>query len=121
VEEPDFHRKNKAEMAVLLEYLETQHPIPDEFSDMCQFKVKWFRHDFGNYPEIVLLFNDQLLDRWQNTENEKYDRFWVWFRSVESANLESDALCKEIECRYALMNDNSLKILDVIFYLLRPF
>ncbi|OQB58782.1 MAG: hypothetical protein BWX96_02931 [Bacteroidetes bacterium ADurb.Bin145] len=106
--EPDFHMKNKIEMQVLLAYLENNFPILDEFSGMCQYKVKWFTHDFGSYSEIVLVYDDRLLDKWQDTENERYDRFWAWFIDVESANLESDALCKEIECRYALMNDNSL-------------
>ena len=35
VGEPDFHMKNKAEMHVLMEYRETNFPIPKEFSDMC--------------------------------------------------------------------------------------
>ena len=103
VGEPDFHMKNKAEMRVLMEYLENHHPIPEEFLSMCCYKVKWFQHDFGAYSEIVLLYNDQLLDNWQDTDNAKYERFWAWFMDVESANLESDFLCKEIESCYFQM------------------
>jgi len=58
VGEPDFHMKNKIEMAVLLEYLETNFPVPEEFSRMCYYRTKWFHHDFGSYSEIVLMYDE---------------------------------------------------------------
>lgn len=107
VGQQNFHMKNKAEMAVLLNFLETNFPIPEEFSGMCCYRVKWFNHDFGSYSEIVLMYNDQLLDKWENTDAEKFDRFWDWFYRVESVNLESDALNEEIESRYLKMTYGS--------------
>jgi hypothetical protein len=104
----DFYQKNKVEMAVLMDYLENNHPIPDEFSMMCRYKVKWFQHDFGDYSEIVLIYNDGLLDRWEENEPDKFNRFWNWFNDIESVNLESEALTEIIESRYLKLSDAAL-------------
>lgn len=108
VGEPDFHMKNKAEMAVLLDYLKTNFPIPSEFAGNCFYKIKWFQHDFGSYSEIVLMYDDQLVEQWEISDPERSERFWKWFIQVESANLESDALTEEIDSQYVKMtlNDN---------------
>lgn len=100
VGQADFHRKNKAEMAVLMNYLETCNPVPEEFSTVCWYRVKWFRHDFGDYSEIVLVYDDQLVSQWEESDPEKFDKFWDWFNLIESLDLESDALTVEIESRY---------------------
>ncbi|MDI9564894.1 MAG: hypothetical protein QM301_12055 [Bacteroidota bacterium] len=103
VGQQDFHIKNRAEMAVLMNYLETYHPIPEEFYGMCCYKVKWFHHDFGDYSEIVLVYNDRLLAEWETSDPEKLNRFWTWYNLVETVDLESDALTDEIESLYFKM------------------
>jgi hypothetical protein len=110
VGQPDFYMKNKAEMRVLMEYLKTNYPIPEEFSDMCYYKVKWFHHDFGNYSEIVLVYNDRLVEQWEENEQEKYDRFYNWFNEIESVDLESDTLTEEIESCYLKLIDGFKQI-----------
>lgn len=100
VGQPNFRLKNKAEMSLLMEYLEITYPIPEEFSGMCLYKVKWFQHDFGSYSEVVLMYNDHLVEEWEVSDPEKGERFWKWFIQVEAANLESDALTGEIESSY---------------------
>ena len=97
---PDFLGKNKIEMRVLMQYLVGNYPVPDEFSYMCYYKVKWFNHDFGRYSEIVLVYDDYILDQWEEDDPEKFDRFWNWFNDIESVNLESDYLNNEIRARY---------------------
>jgi len=42
---PEFYQKNEIEMKYLLKYLSTNYPIPEEFSGICWYKEKWFRHD----------------------------------------------------------------------------
>ena len=110
VGQPDFYQKNKVEMRVLMKYLETNYPIPEEFSDIYQYKVKWFIHDFGSYSEIVLVYNDRLLQQWEDNEQEKYDRFWNWFNEIESVDLESDTLTEEIESCYLKLIDGFKQI-----------
>ena len=61
VGDPEFLVKNHVEMRVLLQYLKDNYPIPEEFSFMCYYKVKWFSHDFGMYSEIVLIYDDNLV------------------------------------------------------------
>ena len=98
---PDFYEKNKIEMRVLMEYLKSNHPIPEEFSHMCEYRVKWFPHDFGNYSEIVLVYNDYILNQWDENEPEKFNRFWDWFNQVEGVDLETEALTSVIKTKYA--------------------
>ena len=90
-------------MSVLMEYLNTNFPIPEEFSNMCCYRVKWYSHDFGSYSEIVLVYNDRLAEQWEENDPEKADRFWEWFNMVEAVNLESEALLREIESCYFQM------------------
>lgn len=100
VGDPDFYHKNKVEMRILMEYIERNYPIPEEFSAICQYKVKWFNHDFGAYSEIVLYYNDHLVEQWEENEPDKFNRFWNWFNEVESVNLESDVLSEEMKFQY---------------------
>jgi hypothetical protein len=100
VGDPEFLEKNHFEMRILLQYLKDNYSIPDEFSFMCYYKVKWFNHDFGMYSEIVLIYDDYLLDQWNEDDPERFDRFWDWFNDVESADLESDSLTEAIKSKY---------------------
>ena len=97
---PEYLEKNQVEMRVLLEHLTNNFPIPDELSNMCFYKVKWFQHDFGSYSEIVLVYNNSILEDWEDEEPDIFDRFWDWFNTVESVNLESEQLTQCIKDRY---------------------
>jgi len=96
----DFLEKNKIEMRVLMQYLVENYPVPDELAFMCHYQVKWFSHDFGMYSEIVLIYDDSLLYKWEENDPDKFDRFWNWFNDVESVNLETEALTEEIKSKY---------------------
>ena len=98
---PDFFQKNNVEMRVLIEYLKNNHPIPEEFWHMCEYRVKWFTHDFGRYSEIVLIYDDRVLNLWDEHDPEKYNRFWDWFNLVEGVDLETEALTSAIKTKYA--------------------
>ena len=89
---PDFHEQNRIEMRVLLEYLQNNYPIPEECWHMCEYCVKWFDHDFGRYSEVVLVYDDYILNQWDEEDPEKFDRFWNWFNEVEGVDMESDSL-----------------------------
>lgn len=97
---PDFYEKNKVEMKVLMEYLENNYPIPEEFYHMCEYGVKWFTHDFGRYSEIVLVYNDYILNQWNDNAPEKFNRFWNWFNEIEGVDLESETLNQAISKTY---------------------
>jgi len=96
----DFLEKNRIEMRVLLEYLENNYPIPEEFRQMCEYRVKWFTHDFGMYSEIVLIYDDSRLYQLEESDPDKFNRFWNWFNDIEAIDLESDYLDNEIRARY---------------------
>ena len=96
----DFFQKNRGEMKVLIEYLNTSHPIPDEFAHMCFYRTKWFSHDFGNYSEIVLMYDDTILNQWDENEPEKFERFWEWFDGVECVDMETEGITSAILHEY---------------------
>jgi hypothetical protein len=104
---PEFYQKNEIEMKYLMEYLQNNHPIPEEFSTICWYKEKWFRHDFGDYSEIVLIYKDSLVEELEESDTDKFDRFWDWFNEIESVNLESELITKSIEHLY--IESNKLK------------
>lgn len=100
---PDFFEKNEVEMKFLMEYLIGNHPIPEEFTTICWYKEKWFRHDFGDYSEIVLIYNDRILEDWEEYDPDKFNRFWDWFNEVESVNLESEIISQRIKDKYLIL------------------
>ena len=110
VGKPDFHEKNRIEMRVLLEYLENNYPILEEFWQMCDYKIKWFNHDFGMYSEIVLIYNDSLLYLWEESDPDKFNRYWEWFNDIESVDLGTDYLNDEIKSRYHLTKIKTLQL-----------
>lgn len=97
---PEFYQKNEIEMKFLMEYLQTNYPIPEGFKSICWYKEKWFRHDFGDYSEIVLIYKDRILEEWEESDPDKFDKFWEWFNEIESVNLESELITKSIENLY---------------------
>lgn len=101
VGDADFHNKNFAEMRILLKYLNINYPIPEEFFHMCEYQVKWFHHEFRDYSEIVLVYNDRILDDWDENDPEKFERFWEWFNKVEMADLETETLTSVIKASYS--------------------
>ena len=100
VGDPEYFKKNKIEMKVLMDYLENNYPIPEEFWHLCDYRVKWFSHDFGRYSEIVLIYDDYILNQYEEDNPEKFKRFWDWFNMIESVNLESDYLNNKISKTY---------------------
>ena len=100
VGDPDYFKKNKIEMKVFMDYIENNYPIPEEFWHICDYRVKWFSHDFGRYSEIVLIYDDYILNQYEEDNPEKFKRFWDWFNMIESVNLESDYLNNKISKTY---------------------
>ena len=96
----DFFEKNAVEMKYLLDYLQTNFPIPEDLKSICWYKEKWFRHDFGDYSEIVLIYKDRVLEEWEDEGDERAEKFWDWFNEVESVNLESELITRNIEAKY---------------------
>jgi|SRR5690554_5541 len=97
---PDFYEKNKVEMRVLLEFLRNNYPIPEEFWYMCEYRVKWFTHDFGSYSEIVLMYDDYIINQWDENTPDKFNRFWNWFNMIEGVDLETEAITSAIKTSY---------------------
>jgi len=102
--DPDYFTKAKIELRILLEFLQTNYPVPDEFASKANYSIKAFNHDFGTYHEVVVIFDDQYLSALEESElesdNELFDKFWNWFNSVESVDLESEELTRQIQLAY---------------------
>jgi len=97
---PEFLEKNEVEIKYLLEYLQTNYSVQEDLKSMCWYKEKWFKHDFGDYSEIVLIYKDRILEEWEDEEDERFDKFWELFNEIESVNLESELITRNIEEKY---------------------
>ena len=117
----DYFTKAKIELRILLEFLQAYYPVPDEFASKAYYYIKAFNHDFGTYHEVVVIFDDLYLSTLEDSEleseNELFDKFWNWFNSVESVDLESEELTGQISQAYQKTLDtekgNHLKVIRV--------
>jgi hypothetical protein len=105
VGDPEYFRKNKIEMSYLLELVKSKFPVPEELSSLeCYFSVKSFPHDFGTYHEIVLYYDDTVIDEWEYSEDEALtdllDKFWEWFHTVKAFDLESKEITEHFKKLY---------------------
>lgn len=104
VGDPDYFTKAKIKLRILLEFLQTNYPVPEEFASKAYYYIKAFNHDFGTYNEVVVIFDDHYLSTLENFEsesgNELFDKFWNWFHLVESVDLESEELTTQIRLAY---------------------
>ena len=121
VGDPDYFTKAKIELRILLEFLQTNYPVPEEFASKANYSIKSFNHDFGTYHEVVVIFDDQYLSTLEDSELEPdtalFDKFWNWFNSVESVDLESEELTTQIRLAYRKTLDTAkgdhLKVIRV--------
>ena len=104
VGDPDYFTKAKIELRILLKFLQTNYPVPEEFASKTYCCIKAFNHDFGTYHEVVVIFDDQYLSTLEDSELEPdavlFDKFWNWFNFVESVDLESEDLTGQIQQAY---------------------
>ena len=104
VGDPDYFTKAKIELRILLEFLQANYPVPDEFASKTYFSIKAFNHDFGTYYELVVIYDDDYLSTLEESDlesdNDSFDKFWNWFNSVESVDLESENLTGQIRQAY---------------------
>jgi hypothetical protein len=104
VGDPDYFTKAKIELRILFEFLQTNYPVPEEFASKAYYYIKAFNHDFGTYHEVVVIFDDLYLSTLEDSElesdNEMFNKFWEWFNSVESVDLESEDLTGQIQQAY---------------------
>jgi hypothetical protein len=120
--DPLYPEKNAAEMNYLLGLIREKFPIPERLQTLCRYAVKAFSHDFGNYHEIVLHYDDITIEEDPETDPlitmseeqlaEYFDKpipeseqtlsdiFWNWFNEVESFDLESEEITEAIKARY---------------------
>ena len=83
VGDPDYFTKAKIELRILLEFLQSNYPVPDEFASKAYYHIKAFNHDFGTYHELVVIYDDDYLSTLEESDlesdNDLFDKFWNWF------------------------------------------
>ena len=57
-------------------------------------------YDFGSYSEVVLMYDDYILNRWDENTPDKFNRFWNWFNMIEGVDLETEAITSAIKTSY---------------------
>ncbi|MDD2307193.1 MAG: hypothetical protein PHP53_20990 [Prolixibacteraceae bacterium] len=75
-----YFTKEKIELRILLELLQANYQVPDEFASKASYYIKAFNHDFGTYHEVVAIFDNLYLSTLEESElesdNELFDKFW---------------------------------------------
>ena len=118
----DYYDKRQIEKKVILNYVEHQtemFKIPDEFDGVCFFAIHKFPYEDSSYDELVLKYDDRIIDEWEEEHDElkentnfeedqdpdefetKYTRFWDFVNKCESIDLEIDILMSECRIQYA--------------------
>jgi hypothetical protein len=85
----DYEEKARLELNALINYMYTVHPVPEGFRSIAIYKIKRFPHDFGSYMELVIVYDDEVLEsiRWKDLK--EFQRFWAWASEAEDWDLES--------------------------------
>ena len=97
----DYFQKKEIEMDVLLEFLMNNFPIPEEFSDTSNYKIKQFEFEGSIYCEIIFAYDDRIIEKWNDNKPDKFDRFWWdFYVIVESIDLKTEELTERIKNRY---------------------
>ncbi len=99
---PDFHQKNRIEMSILIDYLEKVMPVPEEFEKIAGYVAKLFFHEFGEYREVVILYDMYYIYDLEENDPEKHERFWEWVNKAECVDMETTELLAEIKTEYEL-------------------
>lgn len=56
----DYIIPMKQECNRFKELLENKFPIPQNLIGQVYFKIKTYHHDFGDYSEVAIIFNDNI-------------------------------------------------------------
>lgn len=99
----DYLNKAEAEKIVLMNFFKKHHPIPLEFSSMCIYSWMSFPHDFGNYFELVIKYDQIALE---DSDNPFFqDNFWDFVNRVLDVYLETESFEKKAMKEYKRMID----------------
>ena len=124
----DYFNKRQIEKEIMLEFMETDvFKIPEKFQGICHFDIKKFPYETGSYEEVVLHYNDGILDEWtedyqnaydeldiddaesdeayellKNLPDNKSDEFWDFANQAEMIDFETDELMEKCRAAYAL-------------------
>ena len=124
----DYYNKRQIEKQVTLEFMETDvFKIPEHLQGICHFGIKTFPYEYGSYEEVVLYYNDNVLDKWsdeyqdaydtlgiddveseeayellKNLPDNKADAFWLFANNSERIDFETEELMEKCRAAYAL-------------------
>jgi predicted Zn-dependent protease with MMP-like domain len=102
---PDYSAKASVEMRVCEEFIEKAHPVPEAFNGIAWITSKSFDHDFGRYREIVIIYDRDLVETWNDEDDEAYDMdkhiaFWEWANACEGFDFDNQDLSARIATEY---------------------
>lgn len=124
----DYFNKRQVEKEVMLQFMETDvFKIPEKLQGVCHFGIKKFPYECGSYEEVVLHYNDNIIDKWNDEYQEAYealgidnlesdeayelmkklpdnksDEFWNFANQAERIDFESEELMEKCRAAYAI-------------------
>lgn len=104
--QPDYYEKQRTERKVIFDYLARNLPVPDEFISIARYKWVSNSHDFGEYHDLQILFNERELSF---LGEDEVSRFWDWANQAEEIDFESDQFMKAcLELHLKLIADKTI-------------
>ena len=100
--DPLYREKDSAERRVIFQILEENKElhIPDEFSAVAEFSWRGQQHDFGVYHDLNIKYRFMVVNRWEEDDPEKHERFWSWINTLESFDFESEEIKEKCEQKW---------------------
>lgn len=92
-----YSEKEEIEKKVIQEIVKKEEifKIPTNILDVVRLVYKRFNHDFGEYFELCVVYNEELLDLNEDLEVE----FYKWVNQMEEFDFESEEImerCNEL-------------------------
>lgn len=110
----DYHQKRSIENKVLNKIAIDNFSIPERISHMCYISIKSFPYEYGSYDELVLMYNESLLNEWEIAfdnwdedvaneplESQLFTIFWTFANQAQEFDFEAEEYLEQCSKLYA--------------------
>lgn len=101
---PDYFDKRKIEKSVMRKLIDEdpRFKIPENLIGICWFGIKKFPYDDGSYEEIVLYYEDRIIEKSEDDQTDLHYDFYNFSGEAECIDLETEELMLECQKQYSM-------------------
>jgi len=112
--DPLQYQKDKAEKEILMPYIEETLPIPEEFAGLAWYSWKKFPYEGGAYFEACIIYYREIIEKFEESDSDKFDRFYAWANAAEGIDLETEELTEKIMIKFKELYPQLIKETETI-------